>query len=202
MSIFSDAVLKAISDYRQILRRLLEQPDRVRKLNELGLRNGVDPANDLILFEIATRIVKDIEENLSSHNRGYYAYSGVRKFGEFLSEFLQQYSVYKNQVVHRAQHVARAMLLTIQLVGFPEDQLDQAVTDQLIECADTVFTYGSAEQQENFLKALKLARPMAPDFFEPLQAQVREEFVNRESEVDEGMLAKEQAAPPSAEEAA
>ena len=194
MSIFSDAVLKAISDYRQILRRLLDQADRVRKLNQLGLREGVDPTDDLALYEMAYRIVKDIKSNLSDHNRGYYAYSGVRNFGEFLSEFLQQYSIYRGKIVHRAQHVARAMLLSIQLVGLPEEQLTQDIAEQLLECADTIYQYGLPEQCANYMKALTVARPLAPDFYEPLLEQVRSQY-EKPSVQEEAVVVPEQAEP-------
>lgn len=177
MSLFKESVLKAVSDYRQILRRLLDQPDRVRKLGKLGLRAGVDPDDEVKLYELAWTIVNDVEQNLASHNHGYYAYSGVRKFGEFLREFLEQYDLINEQVVHLGQHVAKSMLLVIQLVGLPEEKLDDSIAAQLHESGEIVFKFGTKEQQQNFMKALKVSRPQAPDFYEPIIAHFVENSV-------------------------
>src|SRR3990167_6520025 len=93
MTIFAETLSKAVADYRALLRRYLDQPDRVKKLRQLNIRGTFDPTNETELYEIGYNIVKDIKDNLARDTQGqsYYAYSGVEKFGTSLKEFLDQY---------------------------------------------------------------------------------------------------------------
>ncbi|HLD16889.1 MAG TPA: hypothetical protein VJB02_04150 [Coxiellaceae bacterium] len=184
MSMFSDTVLKAIGDYRQLLRRHLpDTSERKEKLEILGLNQGISSADEALLYQIAHRIVKDIEENLDNHSRGYYAYSGVRKFAEYLRSFLEDYAVQGEGVVHCMQQASRALLQAIQLLTLPGDKLSNVVADQLTECGEIIANYGSSEQQESYRTALQQHQRENENFYGSLlrhfQAHVEsEEFVN------------------------
>jgi len=82
-SIFVETISKAISDYRQLLRRYLPHADRMMKLIELGLKQP-NYKNDIMLYRTAQRIIQDIDANLDHASTSYYAYSGINSFGRYL----------------------------------------------------------------------------------------------------------------------
>ena len=106
-TIFIETVSKAVSDYRQMLRRYLSQSERVSKLSELNLKNP-DYSDEMGLYHLARAIIHDIEQNLNITTKNYYSYSGVGNFCRYLKEFLSNYIVEDNTVTHRAQKASRS----------------------------------------------------------------------------------------------
>ncbi len=84
MSIFSETMIKAISDYRLLLRKHLHQVERMMKLQKLNLRSSDIYESDLMLYETGKVIVADIEMNMAMSSSGYYSYSGIQQFCIYL----------------------------------------------------------------------------------------------------------------------
>src|SRR3989344_7474226 len=103
MTTFSETILKAISDYRLLLRRHLNKAERVEKMGLLCLRGAWDEENEKTLYFIACRILNDIRENMDNHTEGYYSYSGVRQFGHYLESFLDEYELEDSKIIHKTQ---------------------------------------------------------------------------------------------------
>ncbi len=154
-SIFIDTMQKAIKKYRQLLRKFLPQAERISKLNKLQLKSAQLYTNDLWLYETGRRIVADIKDNLSPENQGYYSYSGVERFADYLKEFLDDYHIEDEQVVHRAQIASRAMVKAIQLITLPRENLTENIETELAKLNRVVAEYGSEEQKDLHKSALQ-----------------------------------------------
>ena len=81
--LFVETIARAISDYRYLLRRHLDQVERRKKLAELDLKDPAIFNSAKKLYEIAWGIVHDIEKNTQTP-LGYYGYSGIAEFGKYL----------------------------------------------------------------------------------------------------------------------
>lgn len=175
MSIFAETVSRAISDYRRILRRNLNQTERLRKLEALRLKDPNLFDSDVNIYQAAWAIIHDIEETTQFDDSGYYAYSGIAKFSEYLKEYLDNYEIEANQVVHRAQKASRALLKAIQLVTMPRERLDETVLQQMLECNEMIAAYGSYEQRELHKQNLERQEECDQSFYGP----IRQHFVER-----------------------
>ncbi|MCX7121406.1 MAG: hypothetical protein NTZ67_06490 [Gammaproteobacteria bacterium] len=172
MSIFSETMVKAIADYRFLLRRYLKQAERMTKLQKFKLRDIAIYDNDLALFETGRAIIADIEENIEIPSQGYYSYSGIKEFRHYLKSFLENYHVENGQVVHRAQKASRALLEAIQLTTNPRDQLDEVVARKLCDCNVTVVGFGSIEQCELQMQILERLQANNPGFYTDIIAHL------------------------------
>lgn len=166
MSIFSDTMSKAIADYRFLLRRYLTQSDRMAILHQLKLKDSDTYESDVALFEVGRAIVANIEANMAMTNQGYYSYSGIQQFCEYLKEYLDNYFIdEKNQVVHRAQKASRALIQAIQLSALPQERLNDRIAKQLLECNVAVIDFGSEEQWEMQRQTLVRQKDNHPAFY-------------------------------------
>lgn len=175
LSIFSETVLKAISEYRKLLRRYLSQADRVNKLMQLRLKDVSINRDDYSLYQVARNIVRDIEENLSIEQKSYYSYSGVMQFATYLKEFLNGYIVEGRQVIHRARKASNAIIQAIQLLAQSEHKLTDTVAEKIFKCHDLIVTYGDSEQFEMYRENLCNQQSRHPLFF----ARVMKDFDDR-----------------------
>lgn len=166
MSIFSETMTKAISNYRLLLRRYLQQTERMMKLRELNLRDSDIYESDLALYQVGKLIVSDIQNNMNQGaNKGYYSYSGVAEFGKYLSDYLDNYHVENNRVIHRAQKASRALMTSVQLMTLPRERLNEAVCNQLFDCNRVIADFGSQEQCDLQLQALIRQQANNPGFY-------------------------------------
>lgn len=165
MSIFAETIRKAINDYRFLLRRNLDQAERMAKLSLLDLRNPELYGDEVALFKAAQAIVTDIEANMLLYPSGYYAYSGIDKFCVFLKEYLAHYEIENDRLMHKAQKASKALLKAIQLSGLPRERLDDQVATQLFECNKTVVSLGSTEQWDLHLQTLERQQRANPGFY-------------------------------------
>lgn len=165
MSIFAETVTKAISDYRYLLRRHLNQVERMTRLQELHLKDSETYKTDLALYKAAKAIIADIEENMAMENPGYYAYSGIDQFAQYLKEYLDDYLVEGNQVVHRARKASRALLQAIQLSSLAKERLDEKAAKQFFECNKIVANFGSKEQYDLHIGMLERQQASNPGFY-------------------------------------
>lgn len=182
MSIFSETMTKAISDYRLLLRKHLHQVERMMKLQKLNLRNSDIYESDLTLYETGKAIVADIEMNMAMSTSGYYSYSGVQQFCLYLKEYLSNYHIENDQVVHRAQKASRALIEAIQLAALPSEGLNESVAKQLVECNKAVANFGSQEQCELQLQMLARQQANNPGFYTRIIVHLESLMSNRCSE--------------------
>ena len=173
MSIFSKTITKAINDYRYLLRRHLDQAARMTKLQVFDLKNAELYENDIALFQTAQAIVADIEKNMSTQSNGYYAYSGIDQFCEYLKEYLSYYEIEDDRLVHKVQKASRALIQAIQLSATPRDCLSDKIAVQLFECNKTVVNLGSSEQWDLHLQTLERQQRQNPGFYTRIIAHLQ-----------------------------
>lgn len=165
MSIFSETMIKAVGDYRLLLRRYLTQSERMAKLRVLKLRDLSITDNELTLYQAGKAIIEDIENNMAVPNQGYYSYSGISQFCQYLKEYLDNYHIENDQVVHRAQKASRALITVIQLTTLPRERLNDSIAKQLLDCNLMVVGFGSPEQCELQLQTLVRQQAQNPGFY-------------------------------------
>jgi len=165
--IFIETIARAISDYRFMLRRHLNQAERRKKLAELNLKDPTIFDSPIKLFEVATQIVKDIELSVELP-QSYYAYSGMAEFAKYLKEYLSKYEIENGRLVHCAQKASKAMIEAIQLTALPEQRLTVKVADSLNHCSDIVVQYGSEEQVDMYEGTLEQKLITHRDFYTPI----------------------------------
>src|SRR4051794_38688117 len=111
MSIFSEHILKLINDYKRLLRRYLSNSEREKTIISLGIkRKSLKYDNDVILYNKAHRVLSDIMYWSSKLNRVAGEYSGVDEFYQHLQNYLSNFRVEHNVVVHISQHASRALV--------------------------------------------------------------------------------------------
>lgn len=150
--IFSKTMIIAIRKYRELLRKLIPQDERMQKLKQLGLKN--DNLNDsaINLYNAGFAIVDDIESSFGSGEQGYYSYNGVKKFAEYLRGYLEQFEVLKENVVHKSQLASQSLVKAIQLLSMPsKENLTIKMVTELSKCIRTIASFGT-EQQKELLK--------------------------------------------------
>lgn len=180
MSIFAETMTQAINEYRALLRRHLDQVDRMMKLQELRLRDSDLYESDVALYNTGLAIVEDIKTNMVSASRGYYSYSGVQQFSQHLEEYLSNYFVENDKVVHRAQKASRAVLDAVQWMSMPRESLDETILKKLCDCNKTVVYNGSKEQCQLLLQTLSRKQISNPGFYTRIIAHL-ESLIARHS---------------------
>ncbi|WP_053097947.1 hypothetical protein [Candidatus Coxiella mudrowiae] len=78
----------------------------------------------------------------------YYSYSEVGHFLQHLREFLENYEIENNHVIHRSQKASRALVQAIQLLTLPHNQLTEEIKEKLAHCNKVIATFGSEEQRK------------------------------------------------------
>ncbi len=155
MATFSDIILQAIFNYRQLLKRQLPVNERRVKLRALGLGGAIDPANETLLYELGSAILTDLKVNVQTSSSTYYSYSGIQKFTEHLTQILDEHDIQEGQVIHKARQASRALLHAIQaLMNFeqkPNDHLRKTLSGH----AQVIASHGSEEQHHRFRTAVR-----------------------------------------------
>lgn len=179
--IFIETVARAIGDYRFMLRRHLDQVERRKKLAELNLKDPTLFESALKLYEVAWKIVEDIENNIDTPS-SYYAYSGVSEFGKFLKEYLSKYEIEEGRLVHSAQKASKIMIQAIQILSLPAEQLTPKITEKLNQCSEVVVKYGSDEQKNMYEGTLEQRLIVHRDFFAPIYDYFQKLLENDEND--------------------
>lgn len=164
-SIFSEAIARAISDYRYLLRRYLPQAKRMHKLAELKLNDSTIYENEPELYRVARQIIADIEKNMDLTETGYYSYSGIAHFCNYLKDFMRNYDVDHGRVIHKAQKASKALIYVIQLFMKSENEFTPELTNEFMQCNKVIVENGSVEQQELYLSNLEKNTEAYPNFY-------------------------------------
>lgn len=145
-SLFVETMSRAISDYRQILKKYLTPAQRAAKMAELRLKDPTIYDDEPALYQVVKDILADIEKNIRVPNEGYYSYYGIVRFSKFLREYIDNYLVEGEFVIHKAQKASNLLLKAIQLLALPPEQLDNGVVDQVISLHTLIIELASKEQ--------------------------------------------------------
>ncbi len=156
MNSFSETMLKALFDYRGLLKRYFKPVERRAKMQALGLNVRYKAGDDeRVLYGMAQRILEDIKLNTRSLSTGYYSYSGIQQFGEHLKALLNQYELQDQRVVHKTQKASCALLYVLQTLSLSGTKLSEVIINKLMHHAQVIAVYGSKEQHQHYRSALE-----------------------------------------------
>jgi len=144
---FSEVILKAISDYKLLLRKIYSTREATAKIKGLGLkRTQLREVDDVQLYNIALIMINNLEGYVSSHgSKSNGSYFGAEEFLRYLKNFLSVYTIEGNKVIHTAREAARAVVEAIQLVTLPEKEITKEIFSRLSRCIDMVNRHGNIE---------------------------------------------------------
>lgn len=161
MSVFSEAALGIIAQYRQMLRRAISnKQQREEKLTELGLAYQYSKDTDYQLYHKINLIIEDLKSYCDSNdNNNYYHYSGAKKFHNYLELFIKQYLIQDQTVIHCTQLASKRMLEVIQIATLPTEKLcSDEIIKRLAAANHSIALYGVPEQHEQHLANLRSYR--------------------------------------------
>ena len=159
--IFSEEVMRLLHDYKRILKRYVSPDDREAKIQQLRLeRKNIRSANDVLLYRKAEQVIEDINSWISKSSDAPTAYYGLEEFCQHLNAFLKQYCIEgdtlgREKVVHAQRLASRAIVDAIQLLDLSSDKLTATHLQQLDGCFQVIAKYGTKEQQDLLMKALR-----------------------------------------------
>jgi hypothetical protein len=145
-SMFVETMSRAISDYRQILKKYLTPAQRAGKIAELRLKDPTIFNDEPTLYQVVQNILRDIENNIRVPNEGYYSYYGIARFAKFLREYVDNYSIEGDIVIHKAQRAANLLIKAIQLLSLPGEQLTENVAQEVLNAHPLIIELSSKEQ--------------------------------------------------------
>jgi hypothetical protein len=145
--IFKDMALKALGDYRKLVTRYIEKDEASALLKRMDVARPRKSDADIELMSTLIKIRTWLEEKIQSYPKGYYSYSGIEQYRIYLDEFLKQYHILSNRVVHKAQKASSAMLSIIQITGTPKASLSDKTADRLKNFCHDLILFGSREQK-------------------------------------------------------
>lgn len=155
---FAEVILKVISDYKLLLRKLYPAHEASLKIKDLGLKGSqLRRIDDLHLYKTALVIVKNLEEYVATHDmpKSHRSYFGAEEFLHYLKSFLSVYAIEKNRVIHTEREASLVVMEAIQLVTLPKNKLTKQTFERLFYCADIVSKYGNIEHMALLNDAIK-----------------------------------------------
>jgi hypothetical protein len=181
-SMFVETMSRAISDYRQILKKYLTPAQRSAKIAELRLKDPTLFHDEPALYNTVCDILHDIEKNIRVPNEGYYSYYGIVRFAKFLREYIDNYTIEGDAVVHKAQKASNLLIKVIQLLSLPGEQVTEQIVQHVINAHSDIIELSSKEQlaiYNNTLERLNeknktLYRAIVYDFRTRLDAMLEE----------------------------
>lgn len=165
MSPFADKIRQFIYQYKQILKRYLSASAYDQKTQALQIkRKNLKGTTDVDLYEIAHRLVYDIEHYLATKHLPASEYSGVQSFQQHFKDFLQGYALKQDKVVNLLQSASKATINAIQLLSLPPNQ---HIAEKLQQNILTLRKFGNRDQIEMLKNALQKKRCDQQDFYLP-----------------------------------
>ena len=171
-SLFVETMSRAISDYRQILKNYLTPKERAAKIAQLRLRDITIYDDEPALYQVVQDILADIEANIQLPNEGYYSYYGIVRFSKFLREYIDNYLVEGDQVIHKAKKASNLLIEVIQLLSVSGQQLTPSVARHVIESHPLIVQFATNEQLAIYENALGRLKEKNESFYR----QVIEDF--------------------------
>lgn len=159
MSDFYNVVLKAISDYKLILRRNLSAIKCAAKIQELRIkRNHIRNIDEIGLYKIGLKIIAELKKHavVSPRDRSNNFYHGSEEFLKYLEELFDKYLLEEDRVVHVRQKVTCSLVAAIQLVALYRKNFTKEIIKKIEEHRVCVHKYGSAEEKKLFADKVQL----------------------------------------------
>lgn len=166
--VFRDMALKALGDFRKLVSRYVEKNESAVLLKRMDVARPRKNDSDHELMQTLIKIRSWLEEKIQSHPKGYYSYSGIEQYRVYLDEFLQQYQMVANRVVHKAQKASSAMLNIIQITGMPRSSLSESTAQRLLHYCRELVLFGSREQKLQVHALLNTKCEDYAEFFAPI----------------------------------
>ncbi len=175
MADFCNTILKAISNYKLILRKSLTATQCTAKMLELGIkRQHVRKANsEIMLYQLGLKIKDELTKQIGNEksNKSSNFYHGTGEFLQYLEDLFAHYRIENDRVVHVGQRVSSIVVEAIQLIALSKGKLIGAKAKQVIKYSEIVATYGSKEQKTMFLNAIgsrqkHLVKDIPPSMFD------------------------------------
>lgn len=155
---FNNAILKAISDYKLILRKTMSTSQCTSKMQELGIkRQHVKKADEVMLYQLGLKIKDELRKQIDPKKNGKTNnfYHGAGEFLQHLENLIANYRVENGRVVHVGRQVSCVLVEAVQLITFAKEKLVAKEADKVIAYSKIVATHGSVEQKSMFLNAVK-----------------------------------------------
>lgn len=152
---FQQIAQQLVRDFYSLLKRYVDNDERARIKEILGYNAVSDQLNDQALLKKLQLIYSLLQDKVNTRPKGYYSYSGIDQYFEFLEKFLSQYCIYSGRVVHRAQRLSGLMLHIIQLMEVPQESF---TSDRVVELRDyciEVIMLGSEDYSAQLKQLLK-----------------------------------------------
>lgn len=165
MNQFSEVILKAISDYKLLLRKIYPAREAAAKIKELGLkRMQIREANDIYLYNIAIKIITNLEKYVNTCSKSRGCYFGAEEFLNYLRGFVEFYRIEENKVIHTTRAASCAVVEVIQIITLPEHKLSEDLFNRLSTCINLVAKYGSMEHITVLNEAVKRNKKIVMSF--------------------------------------
>ncbi len=169
-SMFVETISRAISDYRQILKKYLTPQERATKIAQLRLKDPTIFNDEPTLYRVVHDILKDIEKNISVPNEGYYSYYGIVRFAKYLREYVDNYSLEGNGVIHKAQKASNVLIKVIQIFSLPGEQFNESLAQEVISAHPAIIELSSKEQLELYKNTLERLRDKNKPFYSKIMS--------------------------------
>jgi len=93
---------------------------------------------------------------------------GLDEFKHHLDDLMSVYRIENERVIHTSQKASTAIVNAIQIMSLPDDRLSEQYAKQLNQYAEQVKRFGSRDQKQHFIKALRSQSERNPNFFLPI----------------------------------
>ena len=173
-SMFVETMSRAISDYRQILKKYLAPGQRASKIAELRLKDPTIFDDEPVLYQVVQDILRDIEKNIHVPNEGYYSYYGIARFAKFLREYVDNYTIEGETVIHKAQKASNLLIKIIQLLSLPGEQLTESIAREVIAAHPLIIELSSKEQLSIYNNTLERLSEKNKSFYRKIVHDFRE----------------------------
>lgn len=157
MRLFYHNILKAINDYKNIIKKNFTPAERQALLTKLGIRRlALKNANEAKLYAIGIAIVQELEQHIQliEKQQSVNYYFGAEEFLQHLKKILNGHVVENGVVINAAQKASGALIKAIQLLSVNQTTLSNDLTEQMYICAKIIAKHGSPEQKKMFYKLI------------------------------------------------
>jgi len=161
MTSFYHNILKAINDYKNIIKRSFDAKERQAMLVKLGIKRlNIKNADEVKLYAIGVTIIQELEQSMQYLERQQSAncYFGAEEFLQHLKKLLSDHVIEDGIVINTAQKSSCALIKAIQLIEIAKCTLNDSVAEQIYTCARIIAKYGDKEQKKMFYKLINSAQ--------------------------------------------
>jgi len=154
---FRSKILKAISDYKLIIRKALPTIQCTTKMRELGIkRKNIQDVDDVGLYNIGLKIINELKKYPGINSKkSNNSYKGTREFLQYLEKIFVDHYVDGSRIVHIKQESSCALVEVIQLVtSVKNDKFSKESLKKIRRCGDIITSYGNEEQKKMFFNVI------------------------------------------------